>query len=257
MNNLTKVREEKELLDYFKTLCREAMRSGQYGALNEASMLNLMLTAKDLGISPMKALNGGFYVLNGKICMSTAMMADRIRKEGHSIKILEWTDEKCVIIGKRRDNEDSIKFEFTMQDAARAGLVNSPTWKKYPKQMLYNRAMATLARTLFPDVVGNAYSEDEKYDITNTPPKDRPDEAPDVIEVGNVSALEAVEIPETDEPLSALKGFVSAAGKDVSRLEEFITQRAALKEKPVEQIIESALLLKDSFVEHYCHWLKS
>lgn len=181
MSSLVKLEQQQEL-DYLKHLVHIASKSGNYG-ISSDTMLNIMLTAKDLGISPLKALNGGFYVVNGKISMSTALMADRIRKEGHSIRIPEWTSEKCTIIGVRKDNGDSIKFEYTIEDAKNANLTNSPTWKKFPKQMLYNRAMSTLARTLFPDVVGNAYSEDEKYDIMNIPPENRPFEDPDSITV--------------------------------------------------------------------------
>src|SRR5271170_6095128 len=168
MNHLVKYEEKKQEMDYFRNLASVASKGGS-NQLSPDILMNIMLTARDLGISPMKAINGGFYVVNGKISMSTALMADRIRKEGHSIKIPEWTSQKCIIIGQRRDNGDSVKFEFTMEDAQAAGLNNSPTWKKFPKQMLYNRAMATIARTLFPDVVGNAYSEDEKWDILNVP----------------------------------------------------------------------------------------
>ncbi len=182
MNEITQYDPRMNELNYFKTIAQTALKSGGY-SMTEAMMLNIMLTAKDLGISPLKALNGGFYVVNGKISMSTALMTDRIRKEGHSIQIKEWTSDKCIIVGKRKDNGDTVCFEFTMEDATRAGLVNSATWKKFPKQMLYNRAMSTLARTLFPDVVGNAYSEDEKHDILNIPAKDRPLEDPDSITV--------------------------------------------------------------------------
>lgn len=178
MSTLVKFQEQKQELDYFRTLASVASQGGTSN-MSPETLMNIMLTAKDLGISPMKAINGGFYVVNGKISMSTALMADRIRKEGHSIKISEWTSQKCVVIGVRKDNSDSVKFEFTMEDAQTAGLTNSPTWKKFPKQMLYNRAMSTLARTLFSDVVGNAYSEDEKWDIINVPPEKRPLEDPD------------------------------------------------------------------------------
>ena len=173
MTSLVQVQQDKLQLEHFRNLATIASKGGTNSA-GVDTLMNIMLTAQDLGISPMKAINGGFYIVNGKISMSTALMADRIRKDGHSIKIPEWTSQKCVIIGVRKDNGDSIKFEYTLEDAQLAGLTSSPTWKKFPKQMLYNRAMSTLARTLFSDVVGNAYSEDEKWDIMNVPPKDRP-----------------------------------------------------------------------------------
>jgi RecT family protein len=238
--HLIKLDEQKQEIDQFRALAMIAMKSGQYGQMSQETMLNIMLTAKDLGISPMKALNGGFYIVNGKISMSTAMMADRIRKEGHSIKIPEWTSEKCVIIGVRKDNGDSIKFEFTMQDAVNAGLANSATWKKFPKQMLYNRAMSTLARTLFPDVVGNAYSEDEKYDIQNIPPDQRPLEDPTTITV-QTSRVEKQKV-ESSNSISDLESLVVENGVSAEGLVDFLQFLAVQKGKSIEEIIESAML---------------
>lgn len=203
MSNIIKFEEHKKQLDMVKTYANIAVKSGKYKDYSEADIMNIMLTASDLGISPMKALNGGFYIVNGKISMSTAMMADRIRQKGHSIRITEWTKEKCVVLGIRKDNGDSVKFEFTLEDASAAGLLGSPTWKKWPKQMLYNRAMSTLARTLFPDVVGNAYSEDEKHDITGTPPEKRPEEDPDTLTVNTETGEIEVQVAEEIHCLNA------------------------------------------------------
>ncbi len=217
MTALVKIQDHNDELSMMKQLCSIAEKSGSYANMKQDTMLNIMLTAKDLGISPMKALNGGFYVINGKISMSASMMADRIRKAGHSIRITEWTSQKCVMLGIRKDNGDSIKYEFTMEDAVLAGLTNSPTWKKFPKNMLYNRAMSTLARTLFPDVVGNAYSEDEKYDVMNVPPAKRPLEDPDCI------TLDTTEMTPTNPKITAdqvdvLADLIATRVVDVDRM---------------------------------------
>jgi hypothetical protein len=239
MNPLVHFEKQKQEIDYYRTLAAIAAKSNTT-QLSPEVMLNIMLTARDLGISPLKAVNGGFYVVNGKISMSTALMADRIRKEGHSIRIPEWTSEKCVMIGIRKDNGDSVKFEFTMQDAQTAGLTNSPTWKKFPKQMLYNRAMSTLARTLFPDVVGNAYSEDEKWDIMNVPAENRPEEDPDTMTVeAKQPQLETIII---GSPFETLKEHLAVDGIDTEYLETYLSILAEKKKQTVEQIIESALM---------------
>ncbi len=180
MTSLVKY-EDKQDLEYFKGLCKTCMASGKYGTdMNEATMLNIMLTARDLGISPMKAINGGFYIVNGKISMAATLMIDRIRNAGHSISVLEWTKDKCILIGRRKDNGDTCKLEYTIEDAQLAGLTNSPTWKKHPKSMLSARAHSMLARVLFPDVVGNAYSEEEAPEIAGIPPSKHPVVDPDI-----------------------------------------------------------------------------
>lgn len=191
---------EKQKVEALRSVAKIAAESKQYQNMTEAGLLNLMLSAQDLGISPMKALNGGFYVVNGKVCMSTAMMTDRIRKAGHSIKIVEMSRDKCVIIGVRKDNNDSLKFDYTWEDATLAGLTNSPTWKKFPKIMLYNRCMSSVARILFSDVVGNSYSEEERFDIQNVPAEKRPLEIPS--EDGAVTISAELSLSPTEEELT-------------------------------------------------------
>ncbi len=188
------VKYDSQEINELKVLVKIAAESKQYSNLSEAQMLSLMLSAKALGLHPQKAINGSFYVLQGKVCMSTSLMSDMIRKAGHSVKIVEMGKDKCVIIAQRKDNGDSLKFEYTMEDASLAGLSNGPTWKKFPKQMLYNRCMSTVARTLFSDVIGNAYDPDEHQDIQDIPAEKRPDIDPEIVitldsETGEVSKV--------------------------------------------------------------------
>ena len=243
MSNVQKFQQQEQEFQYYKHLALVAAKSGSH-TLSAEALMNIMLTAKDLGISPMKAINGGFYIVNGKISMSTALMADRIRKDGHSIKIPEWTDEKCAIIGVRKDNGDSIRFEFTIKDAERAGLTRSQTWVKFPKQMLYNRAMATLARVLFPDVVGNCYSEDEKYDIMDVAPERRPLEDDNAhVMFARVEDAERVEKTITLEPtIENLKEALCKDGVETGYLEEYVTMLCNKKNQPMKEIIKSAML---------------
>lgn len=260
MNNIIKHEEQQSDMAYFKQLCKNAMQTGKYPQeMNEATMLNIMLTAKDLGISPMKAINGGFYIVNGKISMSTNLMIDRIRAEGHSIKIIEWTREKCVLIGKRRDNEDSCKVEYTMEDAQLAGLLNSPTWKKHPKAMLSARAHSMLARVLFPDVVGNAYSEDEAQEIAGIPAHKRPDVDPEEMPMATVEIIEKPKIEEKCPTIDDLSAELVGLGTecDVSMLQAFVKLMATKHNRTEEAIIKSALVNKDQLGRFNDSFLKS
>src|SRR6185503_20426948 len=124
----SKLQAEQQEIHHLKALALNAFKSGSYQGMSESVIFNIMMSARDLGVSPYKALNGGFVIVNGKISMSTALMTDRIRSEGHSVKIVDWTSQKCVIIGQRKDNGDSVKFEYTIEDAQLAGLTGSMTW---------------------------------------------------------------------------------------------------------------------------------
>jgi len=154
-------------LDKIQDTCKKLLATKHYQTLGEAGIHAIIARSKALGIHPFEALNGGFHCINGKVGMSTEMMAALIRRRGHSyMKDPKSTDECIIIHGKIADNGDTWTCTFSKKDAEIAGLWNGPTWKKYPGIMLYNRCMSMLFRQLFPDLsMGAGYVEDELKEI--------------------------------------------------------------------------------------------
>ena len=148
-----------------QVVSRNAANCGLYGGVgSEQKIFMVLLAARELGIMPMQALNGGIWNIQGKIEISSRLMNAMIRRAGHSIKIVECNAQICVLEGTRSDNGDSFKSQFTIEDAKNAGLAGRSTWKSYAEDMLYSRAMSRLARRLFSDVIGTAYVEGEIRD---------------------------------------------------------------------------------------------
>lgn len=147
-------------LQVYQTMAASAVKSKVCKGSVE-DMMMIMLAARELGMPPMMALNGGIHVIKEKVEISARFMAAAIRRKGHSITITEHTGTKCVIKGKRADNGDTFSSSFDNIDAGLAGLWGQGTWAKYPKDMLFARAMSRLARQLFADVIGTAYVEGE------------------------------------------------------------------------------------------------
>lgn len=146
-------------------MARNAASSGLYGNVgSEQKILMVLLYASELGISPMQALNGGIWNIQGKIEISARLMNSMIRRAGHSINILKCDEKICVIEGRRCDNGDSFSAQFTIEDAVKAGISTRQNWKAYPEDMLYSRALSRLGRRLFPDIIGMAYVEGEIKD---------------------------------------------------------------------------------------------
>lgn len=144
-----------------QVIAKNAQDSGLYaGVGQQAKIFMVLLAARELGVSPMLALNGGIWNISGKIEVSARLMNGLIRRAGHSLKIIVSNDEICTLLGTRSDG-DSFECSFSMGDAAKAGLSGGNVWKKYPADMLYNRCMSRLARRLFSDVIGTAYVEGE------------------------------------------------------------------------------------------------
>lgn len=120
------------------------------------SILAAILMGRELGLGPMESMRS-IDVIDGRPSPSGEWMVGRIFEAGHVLEVLEQTDEACTVKGIRRDDEGkeitSMEFRFTTDMAKRAGLVNRTNWKNYPEAMLYWRAVAQLARQLFPDVL--------------------------------------------------------------------------------------------------------
>lgn len=155
MNNLEEFKSTKQL-------CELLMKEPSYQALGPQGIFAIIETSKALGIDPRLALGGGLYYVRGKVEMSARMMNALIRSKKHSITRDKRSDDKiCILHGKRSDNGDTWTESFSIEEADRAGLLKNPTWKIYPKDMLFARALSRLARQLFPDVIGNCYVEGE------------------------------------------------------------------------------------------------
>lgn len=176
--------------DKIQDTCKKLLQTKHYAALGEVGVHTIMARAKALGIHPFEALNGGFYIVHGRVGMSTEMMAALVRKRGHSIrKDPKSNNQICILHGKRADTGDEWTCTFSQADAEAAGLWGTATWKKYPGVMLYNRCMSMLFRQLFPDLsLGAGYVEDEIHEITKTGDYRQPIDIP-VEQVSDVKQL--------------------------------------------------------------------
>jgi hypothetical protein len=142
-------------------LCKQLMRTPHYAKMGETGIFAIIQKAKALNINPIDALNGGLYCVNGKVEMSSNMMMQLIRQAGHSVtKDRKSDDTICILHGKRKDNGDTWTESFSIEDAQRAGIYKN-VWQKFPRNMLFARALSNLARQLFADTVKGCYVENE------------------------------------------------------------------------------------------------
>ncbi len=155
-------------------IAKTAHASGLYGGIGgEARILMILLAAKELGIPPCMALNGGIWNIQGKVEISSRLMNSMIRQRGHTMHITSNSQE-CIIKGKRKDTGEEHVEKFTWAMAEKAGLSKGNVWQKYPEDMLYNRCMSRLARRLFPDVIGTSYVEGEIKESLPPSPENLP-----------------------------------------------------------------------------------
>lgn len=158
------IKDNSTLVDLQNThqLCQQLMKTPHYSKMGPEGIFAIVETAKSLSIDPRQALGGGLYYVKGKVEMSARLMNSLIRAQKHSITRDKKSDDTiCILHGKRADNGDTWTESFSLEDAKRAGLTNSPVWKNFTRDMLFARALSRLARQLFPDVIGNVYVEGE------------------------------------------------------------------------------------------------
>jgi len=228
-------------INVYTSIAAKAFKSKFYRNYgDEAAVMTIMLSAREIGIPPMAALNGGLNIIKGKIEISARLMNAMIRRAGHSIKTVESTGVICSLIGKRNDNGDTETVSFSLDDARCAGLIRPDGgWNKYPIDMLYARALSRLARRLFPDVIGCAYVEGE-------------------IGEAKVEIIEdaVIEEPIAEDSKEELNEFISSLeDKDEAVfISEYIKKVHDKYEIPYKEIIEKYHKNVDAFISNFNVW---
>jgi hypothetical protein len=121
-----------------------------------ADVAACIMKGHELGMDPLDALSN-IYVINGRVGMYAEFMRRRIIQSGHTFRIIESTDNRCVVEGTRKDGGEPQRASFTNEQARRAGI----DLGKYPADKLVARATSRLCRQVFPDVLsGTLIAED-------------------------------------------------------------------------------------------------
>ena len=160
-----------DLMEYGKMFAESGVfpdvKSAAQGAVK-------ILAGREVGLSPMQAINS-FYFVNGKLGMMTQAMAALIKKSGkYDYQITTQTIEGCTI-AFFKVNGDKVKLgesTFDKKMAAAAGIINRDSWKNYPINMYFNRALANGARWFCPDAISGFYAVEELFDLSPEPKKD-------------------------------------------------------------------------------------
>lgn len=155
-------------------MCKMLMGVPHYAKLGMDGIFAIIQKANTVGISPLEAVGGSMYYVNGKVELSANSMNYLIRRAGHSITKDPKSDTKiCILHGKRKDNGDTWTCSFSIDDAKKAGIYKN-VWEKYAEDMLFARALTRLARQLFPDVIKGCYVEGEVRDGIIDNPRQSP-----------------------------------------------------------------------------------
>jgi hypothetical protein len=132
-----------------------------------AAVAAAILYGRELGLEPMTSLRS-INVIKGKPTLSAEAMRAMVLAAGHDIRFAEMTAARCVIVGRRKGQEDSTTVTFTMDDAKKMGVGGGAQYSKMPRQMLAARATAELCRLIFADAIGGLMVDVEALDDVET-----------------------------------------------------------------------------------------
>lgn len=120
-----------------------------------------ILAGIEVGLSPMAALRS-FDVIQGQAAARAITLRAIVQSHGHEIEMLESTDSRCRMRGRRRGAREWTSVLWTIDRARSLGLTNKHNWKAQPQAMLTARATSELARLIAADaILGIAYSAEE------------------------------------------------------------------------------------------------
>jgi hypothetical protein len=186
-----------------------------------------VMAGQELGFGPIASMTG-IYIVKGRVTLSANLMAAAIKRHpAYTFRVTEHTATVCTI-DFYEDGEKIGTSSFSMDDAKTAGLTGSETYKKFPKNMLYARALSNGAKWYCPDVFGGAiYTPDELGEevdgetgeiLNPTAPEPNPVEAEPVdAEVVGIPTGDAEQIVTRAADLGVLDKLPLAVGHVVGR----------------------------------------
>jgi hypothetical protein len=131
---------------------------------------------REIGVGPTTAL-ANIAIIQGKPAFGAALVGALLRRSGrYSYRVREHDDRHAAIdFLEQRDGTWEVigTSTFSLEDADRAGLTASPTWKRFPRNLLLARALTNGARWYAPDVLaGAAYTPEELEGAPGEAPPD-------------------------------------------------------------------------------------
>lgn len=129
-----------------------------------ANVFTAMAMGEALGLKPIEAINS-INVIQGKPALSAELMGAMVRRAGHKLRITCTKNPPTATATLIRKDDPDAPFTVTWDEkaATRAGLwMSSPSWQKYPDQMMRARAITEVCRMGAADALsGFVYTAEE------------------------------------------------------------------------------------------------
>jgi len=141
------------------TMGKVFAESGMFTDAKAAAQAIVKIQAgQEIGVPPFAAMSG-IHIIQGNPAIGAGLMASCVKASGkYDYKVVEQSDKQCSI-DFYQGNEKIGNSTFTAAEAKIAGTKNMD---KYPKNMLFARAMSNGVKWFTPDVFsGPVYTPEE------------------------------------------------------------------------------------------------
>jgi len=131
------------------TIAKSFAESGMFPDCKSMAQAAVKIQAgREFGIQPFAAMSG-IHIIQGKPTIGAGLMAARVKGFGkYDYKVIDHNDKVCSI--EYFQGKESIGVStFTIEDARKAGTKNLD---KFPKNMLFARAMSNGVKWFTPDI---------------------------------------------------------------------------------------------------------
>lgn len=156
-------------LRQMKMVAQAMAASGMFPdiAKDSAKAFVKIMAGQEMGIAPFQAMND-ISIIQGKAAAGGNVYASKVKSNPkYDYKVKSWDRTGCTIDFWERDHDNTwVKLgtsTFNEEDARGAQLLAKDSWRKYPRNMYFNRAMTAGVRTFCPDAINgiNAYTPEE------------------------------------------------------------------------------------------------
>jgi|GEM_PF-1216018 len=153
-NALVPVRNEMTLQETM-TLGDTLAKSGFFSDAKQAAQAVVkILAGRELGLGPIASMTG-ISIIKGQVSLGANLMATTVKRDPrYDYRVAKHDAEICSIVFYQ-NGEIVGTSTFTLDDADKAGL-SGDNWRKYPRNMLFARAMSNGVRWYCPDAFGGS-----------------------------------------------------------------------------------------------------
>lgn len=139
-----------------QSMAKSMVDSGFFSDTKQVAQAMVKIQAgRELGLPPFASMTG-IHIVQGKPVLGANLIATLVKNSGRYDYRIKALDNQSCVLEWYENGKPVGEAGFTMQEANAAGLTNKPTWKAYPSDMLFARALTRGARRYAPGIFGGA-----------------------------------------------------------------------------------------------------